>query len=337
MKHNYLTLIITLFVTTAVFGQSDTLLWEDFEAETIDYIEIDYPNGEPNLHPIWLNFDVDGIGDGSGASPERADEWFLAFGFADVDSTNTVLASNSWLQGEANGAENWLITPRVHIQDDQATLYWKSAPFQLPRYMDGYQVLVSTSDNLETSFTDTIAVFSEFDGNLTTDNDDTATYVFTPGIIHTEIEYDSADVTRHGGVLQQWERSLAAYENQSIFIAFRHRSDDDNLISIDDVLILGNGTVGIDEPESPASFAVYPNPARAGESVTVEYNLPQMAKVGFTITSIDGRLMHEHSGHVQLAGQHKTEIDITNLNSGSYLIHLNVGNTAITEQLIIVE
>ncbi|MCB9191823.1 MAG: hypothetical protein H6602_09185 [Flavobacteriales bacterium] len=103
MKNLYLTLIALAFSGIA-FSQNDTLLWEDFEAETIDYILNDYPNGDPNYHPNYLNFDVDGVPDGSGS--DRPDEWFLSFGFADVDSTNTVLASNSWLQGEVDGAEN---------------------------------------------------------------------------------------------------------------------------------------------------------------------------------------------------------------------------------------
>ncbi|MBP9151938.1 MAG: choice-of-anchor J domain-containing protein, partial [Flavobacteriales bacterium] len=179
MKKTYLFVLLAQLIIGSVNAQNDTLLWENFEAETLDYIVIDYPTGEPNYYPTWLNFDVDGIADGSGS--DRPEEWFVAFGFADVDSSNTVLASNSWLQGVGDVVENWLISPRLHIQDNLANLYWKSAPYQLPRYLDGYKVLVSTTDNLETSFTDTLAVFAEFNGALTTDIEDTATYVFTQG------------------------------------------------------------------------------------------------------------------------------------------------------------
>ena len=335
MKHNYLLIAILFIAELSANAQNDTLLWENFEAETIDYIELDYPSGDANLYPTWLNFDIDGIGDGSGASPERPGEWFLSLGFADVDSTNTVLASNSWLSGDADGAENWLISPRVHIQDNQANLFWKSAPFQLPRYIDGYQVLVSTTNNLETNFTDTLAVFASFDGDLTTNIEDTLTYVFTEGIMHTEIQVDEADRTRHTGVLQQWEASLAAYQGMDIFVAFRHRSDDDNLISIDEILILGTGTVGIDDNSEEFTFNVYPNPALGAESVTIDYALVETGNVSYSITSLDGRVVLNESGHVQMTGQHRTTLDVSDLAIGTYLVQVFVNDSAYTERLVI--
>ncbi|MDC0303484.1 T9SS type A sorting domain-containing protein [Flavobacteriales bacterium] len=334
MKKIYL-LVVAFLISGSGYSQSDTLLWENFEADTIDYILNDYPNGNPNYHPNYLNFDVDGIDDGSGS--ERPNEWFLAFGFADVDSTNTVLASNSWLENFVDGAENWLITPRIYIQDDQANLYWKSAPFQLPRYMDGYQVLVSTETNVETDFLDTLAVFAEFNGTLTADVEDTATYVFSSGTMHTEIEYDSADVTRHGGVLQQWSASLAAYEGQDIFIAFRHRSDDDNLISIDDLLVLGTGSVGIEEPVGLTEFNVYPNPASTNGTITLSYSLSVVSPVHYSITTLDGKEVLHGNGHVQLPGSHLTEIDVSDLSKGSYLISLTVQEQSLIKRLVLIE
>lgn len=335
MKNLYLTFLSFAFVIASASAQNDTLLWENFEAETIDYIQIDYPTGDPNLYPTWLNFDVDGQGDGSGS--DRPGEWFLTLGFADVDSTNTVLASNSWLQGEVNGAENWLISPQIFIQDGLASLYWKSAPYQLPRYLDGYQVLVSTTDNLETSFMDTLAVFSEFDGDLTTDKEDTSTYVFSPGIMHTDMEADATDFTRNRGVLQQWQASLADFEGQSIFIAFRHRSDDDNLISIDDILVLGTGSVGIDELSEINTMEVYPNPISSGNSLTIEYSLAQTSPVSYSIMTIDGQLVVSQTGHIQMAGLQRTTIDMSGIAPGTYLVTVMAGEHSVTEKVVISE
>ncbi len=324
MKKTYLFVLLAQLIIGSVNAQNDTLLWENFEAETLDYIVIDYPTGEPNYYPTWLNFDVDGIADGSGS--DRPEEWFLAFGFADVDSSNTVLASNSWLQGVGDVVENWLISPRLHIQDNLANLYWKSAPYQLPRYLDGYKVLVSTTDNLETSFTDTLAVFAEFNGALTTDIEDTATYVFTQGIMHTNLEYDSADVTRHGGVLQQWQASLADYQGQNIFIAFLHQSNDDNLISIDDILVLGTGSVGIEERYDAFSFNMYPNPVSGNEKIILEYELTERSSVSYSILGIDGKMLLEEKGHTQMAGSHRSQIDVSSLASGTYLVRLRIND-----------
>jgi hypothetical protein len=334
MKHTYF-LAVLFLAFSSVSAQNDTLLWEDFESETIDYILNDYPNGTPNLFPEYLNFDIDGIPDGSGS--DRPDEWFLSFGFADVDSTNTVLASNSWLQGEADGAENWLILPRIYIQDDQATLYWKSAPFQIPRYLDGYQVLVSTASNIETDFTDTLAVFAEFDGNLTADFEDTATYVFTEGIMHTEIELDPADFTRNGGVLQQWSASLADYQGQEIFIAFRHRSDDDNLISIDDLLVLGTGSVGVLELQHLSDLSVYPNPCVRSSPINLAYSLNSVSTVSYSVSSLEGREIFNINGHTQLPGSYRTELNLDQLSQGVYVLTVSVNEEKVSRQFVLID
>lgn len=336
MKKTYLLLSLAQFILGSAIAQNDTLLWENFEADTIDYILIQYPDGDPpNLYPNWLNFDVDGIADGSGS--DRPDEWFLAFGFADVDSSNTVLASNSWLQGVGDVVENWLISPRIYIQDNLANLYWKSAPYQLPRYLDGYKVLVSTTDNLETSFTDTLAVFAEFNGALTLDIEDTATYVFSQGIMHTELEYDSADVTRHGGVLQQWQASLADYQGQNIFIAFLHQSNDDNLISIDDILVLGTGSVGIEERNDVFSFDMYPNPVSGADVITLEYELVERASVSYSIMSIDGKVLLTENGHTQMAGSHKSQINVASLSAGTYLVNVRLNDRMHSERITLID
>ena len=97
------------------------------------------------MYPEYLNFDIDGVVDGSGA--DRPDEWFLAFGFV-VDSTNTVLASNSWLTGFVDGARTGYLG---FIQDAQANLIGNQHLFSCEVY-GRLPVLVSTESNIETDF-----------------------------------------------------------------------------------------------------------------------------------------------------------------------------------------
>ncbi|MCB9191824.1 MAG: T9SS type A sorting domain-containing protein [Flavobacteriales bacterium] len=196
---------------------------------------------------------------------------------------------------------------------------------------------MSTETNVETDFTDTLAVFAEFDGNLTTNFEDTSTYVFTPGIMHTELEYDSTDVTRHGGVLQQWSASLEDYAGQSIFIAFRHRSDDDNLISIDDLLVLGTGTLGVSETESLSDFSVYPNPLTRSMPLTLAYSLSSVSSVSYSITTLDGKEVLTGNGHTQLPGSHRTELDINQFSPGHYLVSLSVNDQTLVKRFVLTE
>lgn len=333
MRKLYIFLFISLMGASAQ-AQNDTLLWEDFSDTLIgglDHIVVGY-FGDQIADDQWLNVDWDGLNDAN----SRPNEWALSFGFAAQDSTNTVYASSSWLQGDVDGSDNWLVTPRLFIGDDQAVLHWKSAPYQLPRYMDGYQVLVSTTGLDDYLFTDTLAVFAEFDGNNTTDIDDTNTYVFTEGIMHTALEYDSADVTRHAGVLQQWSQSLAAYEGQHIYIAFRHRSDDDNLLSVDDILVTGTDLVGTEEiAQDGAGISIFPNPAT--EQVQFNYYVNRTSPVVIEIIDQTGKLIEKSSRGTHLKGNYHFTRDVSTYTAGNYFINLKVGDAVSTQKFVVVK
>ena len=67
-------------------------------------------------------------------------------------------------------------------------------------------------------------------------------YDFSEGFIHgADGEYIKADddPQRNAGVLRPNEVSLAAYAGKTIFIAFAHDSDDDNILFIDDIMVTG--------------------------------------------------------------------------------------------------
>lgn len=332
MKKIYVLLFITL-LGSGVKAQNDTLLWENFN-DTLagfDHIVVGI-FGDQVEDQQWLNVDWDGVNDAN----DRPQEWFLSLGFADQDSTNVVMASSSWLQGTVDGSDNWLVTPKIWIGDNQATLHWKSAPFQTPRYLDGYQVLVSTNGLWDYEFTDTLAVFAEFDGNNTTDIEDTTTYVFTDGIMHSSIEPDTADPTRNAGILQQWTRSLAAYEGQSIYIAFRHRSDDDNLLSVDDILVLGTGSVGTEELSSnEASISIFPNPA--SEKIQFNYYINNTAPVELEIISEDGKLVERVFRGASIKGNYQFTHDVSSYAAGNYFISLKAGNNITTQKFVVVK
>ncbi len=333
MRKIYALLFIS-FMALGAKAQNDTLLWENFE-DTLagfDHIVVGIFGDQIDNQTQWLNVDWDGINDAN----DRPNEWFISLGYADVDSNNVVMGSSSWLAGEVDGSDNWLVTPRIWIADNQATLHWKSAPFQLPRYMDGYQVLVSTGGLEDFEFTDTLAVFAEFDGNNTIDIEDTTTYVFTDGIMHTSIEPDTADPTRNAGILQQWTRSLAAYEGQSIYIAFRHRSDDDNLISVDDILVLGTGSVGTEEIDGgTAGVTVFPNPAT--DKIQLGYTLNNTSIVEIEIHNQEGKLVERVYKGASIKGAYQINHNVGNYAAGNYFITVRAGEKIATQKFVIVK
>lgn len=334
---------ISLIIATVFSGsaQTDTLLFENFQGDSIDYIFTGFPT-EDNLWPNWVNYDLDGLADQSGS--DRPDEWFLALAWADQDtnympltysdSDNVVIASNSWTLDANNAVLNYLVLPKIFIADDQAVLRWKSAPFQTPRYLDGYHVLVSMGGNEDYEFTDTLATFAEFLD--ATDLEDTNTYSFSEGIRHTLVEIDPADVTRQRGVLQEWEVSLAAYEGMSIHVCFLHRCFDDNLIGLDDILVLGTGNVGIeDNAASKFSLTLNPNPAK--DIMQVNYYLENVAPVTSYIYDINGKLIDSKQRGMQLAGNQQFSYNTANLAAGSYFFTLDTGKERITEKFVVVK
>ncbi|NJN78951.1 MAG: hypothetical protein HC803_12040, partial [Saprospiraceae bacterium] len=138
---------VLLLTTFGVFAQNDILLQENFNTPfdivPTDMGEADGVSTMPSGGLNWINFDADGIAvGGNGASQswywDSLDFWGENLG---------VLKSQSWLSGFSPDNRNWLVLPAIQIVDLTAVLSWKSAPYQGPRYMDGYTVLVSTGSN----------------------------------------------------------------------------------------------------------------------------------------------------------------------------------------------
>ncbi len=181
----------------------DTLLFEDFQTQVI-------PAG-------WGNLDLDGAADANG----RPVNWYTMVDQQTTipGDTNWVGSSSSWLS-PAGSAANWLILPSV-APCANTILRWKSAPFEGPTYMDGYQVRLSTTGTNIADFTTTLFTAAEGIGGTATPS---------AGTVHTSYNGNN-------GVLQQWEVSLGAYDNQTVYIAFFHNSNDDNLIMIDDIFM----------------------------------------------------------------------------------------------------
>ncbi len=211
--------------SSAAAGTCDTILFEDFQSQTIP--------------ASWLNIDVDGNTDANG----RPQDWFIT---ADLETTtgtdtNWVAASSSWFTPFAQ-ANNWLILDSVAICDPAVLLQWQSAPFEGPGFADGYKVLCSpTADTTFASFTDTLAVLAEdVGGGAGTPG---------PGWVHS-----SYNGTR--GVLETWVVPMSAYNNTTVRIAYVHDSDDDNLLLVDNIFL---GLVsGGDMRQVSASFGEYP-------------------------------------------------------------------------------
>jgi len=133
MKKLYTVLTSMLFCTAIqhLEAQNDTLMFMDFQVDMSDSMEL-FPDAG-YTDDMWVNWDEDG----KAAAQSFPSNWYSDISFESPDSippadSNFVFASRSWLNDLDTSSSNWLISPAIDIVDDQATLHWKSAPFQGP-------------------------------------------------------------------------------------------------------------------------------------------------------------------------------------------------------------
>ena len=90
--------------------------------------------------------------------------------------------------------------------------------------------------------------------------------------------------------------------------------------------------VGISEQEnSPFTFSFYPNPTT--ENITVNYSLEESAKVKYVIYDLTGKQVQTESA-TRFPGAQQQNIDLNNLQAGTYLLSLNVDGSVITKRFV---
>jgi hypothetical protein len=312
------TLLVAFNLTS---NAQDTLIFENFQTGAPDTFSLNPPTG---AETFWINFDGDGLPDGS--SQSRPGEWFAGLGYDIMDTNNIVAVSNSWTNDATNPVQNWLMTPPITITDASFYLHWKSAPYQTPLYMDGYKVLVSKTSNLEASFTDTLAVFAEYESRLPVFPDSTyASYTFSSGYVHgldgTYAEF-TGDSARFRGFLRPDSVSLAAYAGQTIYIGFICDTHDDNLLFLDDIMVASPTADAIKENyANNFNMQVFPNPT--AQSTRVNFSIEQYSRVIISILDMEGKLVKKFDRGQLMNGNHFADLDLTNIPQGNYFVQIN--------------
>lgn len=324
----------------------------------MDFNNASYPNivdlaNDPSLlgaanDTNWYVWDGDGLTDGS-PQGTRPGGWWLTYAFADADvfqsngvDSNVVLTSNSWFDAPAQ-ANNYFISPSVMLGAHD-TLFWRSAPFQTPRYLDGYKVLLSTTSNSDGAFTNVLFTAAEMTGSAPNGAADSANFsahsfgpsgAFVHGLDGNYVEQSRPTAT-YTGTLRPFRVPLdsAGFANQKVFIAFLHDSFDDNLLSIDDIMIRGTlPSVGIDENDNSIGLNLYPNPA--SDFVQAQYSLAASTNVTISVYDVTGKLVNTISKGNEPSGRHFASINTSLLAKGFYTIAVQTATGLSTAKLIV--
>jgi hypothetical protein len=333
-----LTLLFILAFGFAGFAQSgfnsgnsvmttghDTLLYQSFNYTNFSF-DTTMPPGN-TFDTAWYAYDNAFLIDGSGSNPSRPAHWFRSYPFWHGDSATELItmASNSWFT-PAGTADDWLITPSIYIADTTSKFYWKSASRQTPYYLDGYQILCAAGrNNSLTSFKDTLFTAGEYLSRQSPLVDSGYQYyTFSPGWVQGQngtyitcaVPAPYCDSARFIGELQPHMVSLKAYAGKTIFLAVHHNSHDDNLISVDDLLVTGTGVMGISEQVRPMELNIFPNPSNG--DFQINYALPTSSTVMINIYDMSGKLVKAKSLGLQAEGSQSFVINMSDLSAGHY-------------------
>ena len=196
---------------------------------------------------------------------------------------------------------------------------------------------ISTTTNDDLAFTTVLMTLAEMTSILGTNDSAFSGYAFsTPGFVHgsdglyTEYQNDSA---RLKGILHPFMVPLTAYANANVFIAFHHNSDDDNLISIDDIMIRGTLFNGINENKNDLALNLFPNPAT--DNVQVSYTLTAETTVTINLYDVTGKLVATESKGEQPNGRHFANINTSSVAKGFYTVKVVTNNGQSTSKLIV--
>lgn len=320
------TIVFLLFLSVSVKSQAlDTLLIENFQFDPFASIPI-VPAGNDSG---WVNYDQDNLP--CILDTDASKRWLWGEFFTEptdpiTGEVNYCAISYSYLLNSALGNRNWLMLPPITVTDNSYSLSWRSSPSQLPRYMDGYQVMASTTGNHVADFVDSLFVaasMASISGNGQSTN--FSNFIFTPGYIHANscqiAAYYIAGSSINYGKLEPHTISLSAYAGKTVYLAFLHNSDDDDRLALDDIVVTKALSSSITEALSGDLKAqLSPNPAST--LLNLSFVLPHAMEVSYSIINQMGQTLQVQNLGNKQEGQNSIQLSLEGLNTGCYFLKL---------------
>lgn len=167
------------------------------------------------------------------------------------NSADTIVGSTSFFS-PIGTASRWLITPAISLGAYGNFIEWQAKSHDAS-YPDDYMLLVSTTDNQISSFTDTI---------------------------YTVIGENFEWTTRHVSL------SANGYNSETVYLAFVNNTEDGFILYLDDLHAWKEDPVSVNEIAATIQVKVYPNPTTEIVNVETSAQLIQIE-----LLSLNGDLM----------------------------------------------
>ncbi|MDA7803771.1 choice-of-anchor J domain-containing protein [Crocinitomix sp.] len=195
------------------------------------------------LPETWTLIDSDEL------IPADGMEAFTAAWIPFITEMDTCMASTSFYN-PIGQSQDYLISPKIEL-GTLSRFIWSAKSYDAS-YPDSYVVLLSTTDSLEASFTDTLK----------------------------SVTNETPFWTTHSINL-----SDAGYSNQAVFIAIKNITNDGFILLVDNVMVLGSEFAAIEDNNNEVALTIYPNPTQ--NYLNIQSQLPV---IGVRIYTLDGRL-----------------------------------------------
>lgn len=225
----------------------------------------------------WTLIDADGDGE----------NWYSLIGYENDgmpgnNGSSGFLTSASWVGGTILTPNNWVITPQINLGNGSMVKYYVCA--QDASYPDDhYGIFISTTGTNPANFT---LLFEE-----------------------------TLTASRAQGVWFERNIDLSSYDNQQVYIAWRHYNCSDAFrMNLDDISV-STGNVGISETAT-VDVTIYPNPV----SDVLNVKSPE---------SIDHLELYDALGRMVISTENISgngSIDISNLESGVYILRVRTAD-----------
>ncbi|QBA23005.1 T9SS type A sorting domain-containing protein [Chryseobacterium indologenes] len=283
------TKLLFIFLVSSILGNGQTLLSENFEGTT--FPPAGWTKSNTNVSRAW---DLTGnVFSGSSASS------------IELKTRFTIAGNNSatidWISG-ANTAN--LVSPTFSLVGATSPTF----SFKV-KVGWGYMISLNQGNLLAQISTDGgtnwITVWNEDSEPGFTDDGD--------GNIDTDF-YNTVTV----------QKSLAAYVGQAnVKIRFQYVANDADAVSIDDVQVIANGTLGTSEVSKTKvdNLSVYPNPTKGTVSIKTDKKIKATS-----VIDISGKTISTNNSETT---------DVSSLPKGTYLLKVDFSDgTSKTEKVI---
>lgn len=98
---------------------------------------------------------------------------------------------------------------------------------------------------------------------------------------------------------------------------------------------VNSNAVGIKEIIPQLEFSVFPNPV--SDKLNLKYNLLQDARIGYTITDINGKVVINNKQFRQAKGDYLAQINLADWTNGTYILSIHINEQTISNQFVILK